>query len=231
MTENDIPDVPGPAPPADAEPSGAEAAGTDRADAPENSDAPAALELLARERDAYLDDLRRERAAFLNHKRWVARERTGWEAAAVSAFVENLLPFLDDLDRALGAVREATDVAALRAGFEMICDRFRETLKTSGVEEIPSTGEPFDPRWHEAVLQLEDADHPAGTVLETTQRGYRLQERLIRPSRVVVSRPPQGAAPAADGGENRPAAPPGSAAEGNASEPDDSTLTEPPEGK
>jgi molecular chaperone GrpE len=161
----------------------------------------AEIEKLTRERDEYLDDLKRERAAFMNHKRWVARERESWENAAVCRFLERLVPFIDDMDRALAASRQASDLEALREGIEMICSRFRETLKASDVEEIPSTGEPFDPRYHEAILQVEDADHPPGTILETTHRGYRLKDRLIRPSRVVVSRAPQAAAGAAAAGE------------------------------
>jgi len=149
------------------------------------------IDRLTRERDEYLEDLKRERASFLNYKRWVERERKNWETGSVCRFVEQLLPFIDDMDRALGAAEEATDVPSLRQGFEMICSRFRETLEAAGVEEVPSDGEPFDPRIHEAILQVEDPDQPSGTVLETTHRGYRLNDRLIRAAKVVVSKGPQ----------------------------------------
>jgi len=153
-------------------------------------DAPS-LEKLASERDEYLDHFKRERASFLNYKRRVEKERSDWENASVCRFVQKLLPFIDDLDRATKAVDGYTDVESLREGFEMICNRFQDGLKSAGVEEIPSNGEPFDPKVHEAVLQVEDPDQPEWTILETTHRGFRLSDRLIRPAKVVVSKVPQ----------------------------------------
>jgi molecular chaperone GrpE len=148
-------------------------------------------ERLTRERDEYLETLKRERASFLNYKRSVERERKNWETASVCRFVEQLLPFIDDMDRALTAAEEATDVESLREGFEMICGRFRDALNAAGVEEVPSNGQRFDPKIHEAILQVEDPDQPSGTVLQTTHRGFRLNDRLIRAAKVVVSKGPQ----------------------------------------
>ncbi len=149
------------------------------------------IEKLTREKDDFLERLKRERADFLNHKKWVEKERREWESASICRFVQELLPFIDDMDRAMKATGEASDVEALRKGFEMICSRFQEALKAGGVEEIPSDGEPFDPKVHEAILQVEDLDHPAGTILETTHRGFQISGRLIRPAKVVVSQAPQ----------------------------------------
>lgn len=149
------------------------------------------IERLTQERDEYLETLKRERASFLNYKRSVERDRKNWETASVCSFVERLLPFIDDMDRALIASEEATDVESLRDGFEMICSRFREALNAAGVEEVPSNGHPFDPKIHEAILQVEDPHQPSGTVLQTTHRGFRLSDRLIRAAKVVVSKGPQ----------------------------------------
>lgn len=148
------------------------------------------VDALVAERDAYLDQFKRERASFLNHKKWVEKERRNWEAAAIADFIEGLLPFVDDLDRAREAARTATEVDALREGFEMTCQRFGEALARGGAEEIDAEGQPFDPTIHEAVMQMESPDQPAGTVLQIAQRGYRIGERLVRPAKVIVSKAP-----------------------------------------
>lgn len=153
------------------------------------------VEKLTRERDDFLERLKRERASFLNHKKRVEKERREWESASICRFVQELLPFIDDMDRAMKATDEASDVDTLRKGFEMICNRFQEALKAGGVEEIPSDGESFDPKVHEAILQVEDLDQPAGTILETTHRGFQISGRLIRPAKVVVSQVPQSSPP------------------------------------
>ncbi len=145
---------------------------------------------LRRERDDYLDQVQRERAAFLNYKKWVERERRNWESEAVARFVQGLLPFIDDVDRAIEASGSATDVESLREGFDMIARRFSESLAAAGAEEIAAEGEPFDPTIHEAIMQIEDADRPAGTVINATQRGFRIGERLVRAAKVVVSKAP-----------------------------------------
>ena len=157
----------------------------------ENEAADTAPDSVALERDDYLDKWQRERASFVNYKRWVEKERRHWEAAAACRLVEKLLPFIDDVDRALLAAREASEVDALREGFQLIASSFQQALGRAGVEEIPADGEAFDPRIHEAVFQVEDPDRPHGTVTETTQRGFRLGDRLIRAPKVVVSRAPQ----------------------------------------
>ena len=149
------------------------------------------VEQLIRERDDYLENLKRERASFLNYKRWVEKERRNAETVAVCRFVEKLLPFIDDLDRARKAAIEATEVASLKEGFDMVFRRFHEAVKAASVEEVPSSGELFDPKIHEAILQIEDPGHPSGTILETTHRGFCLGDRLIRAAKVVVSKNPQ----------------------------------------
>lgn len=173
---------------------GAENETADTAPPVDGPESAAGADSVARERDDYLDKWQRERASFVNYKRWVEKERRHWEAAAACRLVEKLLPFIDDVDRALLASREASEVEALREGFQLIASSFQQALGRAGVEEIPADGEAFDPRIHEAVFQVEDPDRPHGTVTETTQRGFRLGERLIRASKVVVSRAPQAAA-------------------------------------
>ena len=81
------------------------------------------LDAVKKERDTYLENWKRERASFLNHKKWVERERKNWEASALADFVEGLLPFIDDLDRAIDAARTASGVDSLREGFEMTRSR------------------------------------------------------------------------------------------------------------
>lgn len=164
----------------------AEDAAQTASDAPTDDDTDA----VRRERDDYLDQVQRERAAFLNYKKWVERERRNWESEAVARFVQALLPFIDDVDRAIEASSNATDVESLREGFDMIARRFSESLSAAGAEEIAAEGEAFDPAVHEAIMQIEDADRPAGTVINATQRGFRIGDRLVRAAKVVVSKAP-----------------------------------------
>ena len=103
-----------------------------------------------------------------------------------------LLPVLDSFDMAVTAARSTqTDAAqALVTGVSMVLQQFRAALQESGLEEIDALGQPFDPNFHEAIGQRDDANVPEGQVLEQLRKGYRLRERLLRPVTVIVSRHP-----------------------------------------
>jgi molecular chaperone GrpE len=94
---------------------------------------------------------------------------------------------MDDLDRALNAVRTATDVDALRAGVEMIDAKFHEVLRNKGVEEIEAVGKEFDVDLHEAVAKIPapDADSK-GKIIDVVQKGYKLKDKVVRYAKVVV---------------------------------------------
>lgn len=106
-------------------------------------------------------------------------------------------PLLDNFRRALG--QEASDPAALREGIEIIFRQFNEILSGYGLEEIEAGGQTFDPNQHEAMLQMPSEEHPPGTVMQEMEKGYKLNGRVIRPSRVVVSTAPVDEGPSGAG--------------------------------
>ena len=158
----------------------------------EAGQAPDVAEDLARviaERDEYLDQLQRARADFDNYRKRVERERPVLAEAGVRDLVGELLPVLDNLERALEALVAAGDegAAGIVAGVEMVKQQLGGLLAGRGVEEIPAHGEAFDPTVHEAVQGVPSPDHPEGTVVAVVERGYRMSDAVIRPARVVVS--------------------------------------------
>lgn len=138
--------------------------------------------LLAAERERSL----RLRADFDNYRKRTERERGEIERYALADALRDLLPVVDNLERALSATSEA---AELRKGVEMIVRQFHELLKRYGLSPIAALGEKFDPAVHEAVFHEESASVTTPTVAMELQRGYRLNDRLLRPSLVKVSLP------------------------------------------
>lgn len=168
------------------------APGPDGAPVPGGADAPPVDDDMARvtaERDEYLDQLQRTRADFDNFRKRMERERPLLAEAGVRDLVAELLPVLDNLERALEALVAAGEegAAGIVAGVEMVKQQLGGLLAGRGVEEIPAEGEAFDPSIHEAVQSLSSPDHPEGTVVAVVERGYRMSDAVIRPARVVVS--------------------------------------------
>lgn len=154
-------------------------------------------ELLAeaqRERDEYLELAQRAKADFENYRRRTARETGDAERRGKSALTRELVPVLDNLERALRTAEidpdgEATDGdgEGLAHGVALVYRDLRSTIERAGVETYDPAGERFDPAWHEALATRPgDGDEP-GTVIETLEKGYRLGDQVLRPARVVVS--------------------------------------------
>ncbi|MFO7572327.1 MAG: nucleotide exchange factor GrpE [Gaiellaceae bacterium] len=137
------------------------------------------------ERDEYLDLLQRVQADFENYRKRAAREQERLVAHAHERIVRDLLPVLDDLERALDAA-ERHEEAALVEGVELVEQALRAALAREGLVEIETDGA-FDPHVHEAMLTQEREGVDAGCVLEVVQRGYRLGDRVVRPARVIVA--------------------------------------------
>ncbi len=137
---------------------------------------------LAEAQDRYL----RLRADFDNFRKRMQRENIERARMALAEPFRDLLPVVDNLERALTAEGSAED---LRGGVELIARQFAEVLRRSGLEEIPALGQPFDPQVHEAVAREEDAGVKVPTVVAELQRGYWLNERLLRPAMVKVAVP------------------------------------------
>ena len=156
---------------------------------------PAELARLQQERDDYLDRLQRLKAEFDNYRKRTARDQELLVERAHERLVKELLPVLDDLERALGAAEEHEE-AKLEEGVRLVHRALRNTLAKEGLVEIETDGR-FDPHVHEALLsQPSDADE--GTVIDVVQKGYRLGDRVLRPARVVVAGPKEDA-PGGDG--------------------------------
>jgi molecular chaperone GrpE len=137
------------------------------------------------QRDEYLRDLQRLAADFDNYRKRVARDQEALVARAHERLVKELLPILDDLERALGAA-EVHDEATVVDGVRLVQRALQAALEREGLAVIETDG-PFDPHVHEALLaQPADGAEP-GSVLEVVQKGYRLGDRVLRPARVVVA--------------------------------------------
>src|SRR6266498_2646236 len=139
---------------------------------------------LERERDEYLNDLKRVAAEFDNFRKRTARDQESLVARAHERLVKELIPVLDDLERALEAAAQHEE-AKLEEGVRLVHRELSAALGREGLAEIEANGR-FDPHVHEALLsQPSDADE--GTVIDVLQKGYRLGDRVIRPARVVVA--------------------------------------------
>jgi molecular chaperone GrpE len=115
--------------------------------------------------------------------------------------IREILPIVDNLERALAAARGGGDSRAIVDGVEMVLRSLLDFLKAQGVSQLSAVGQPFDPNRHEAVDQVESAEHPPNTVVSEFHRGYLIGERTLRPARVSVAKGGAGDAPdAGDGG-------------------------------
>jgi molecular chaperone GrpE len=142
-----------------------------------------------RERDEYLDQLRRLAAEFDNYKKRQAREREQLLVTAAERLVIGLLPVLDDLERAVAAFEEH-DPEKVREGVALVHRALGMLLEKEGVAAIDPGGEPFDPHQHEALTTQSVAGVDEGMVLQVIQRGYSLGDRVVRPARVIVAAAP-----------------------------------------
>ncbi|CAB4701618.1 MAG: nucleotide exchange factor GrpE [Actinobacteria bacterium] len=145
------------------------------------------LTLMTRQRDEYLDALQRLKAEFDNYRKRAARDQESLVARAHERLIGTLLPVLDDLERALEAVRDH-EGAKLEEGVRLVHRALADTLAKEGLVEVPTEGQ-FDPHSHEALL-AQPSETEEGTVIQVLQKGYRLGDRVLRPARVVVSAGP-----------------------------------------
>lgn len=143
---------------------------------------------LAEEREKvekYLASWQRCQADFVNYKQRAEHEKGEIIEFANGTLVCNLLPIIDDLERALVSVPAELDESNWTEGIRLIYNKLKATLEAQGLTEIKAKGEPFDPHLHEAVMEQEGEE---GMVIEETQRGYKFKEKVIRPSLVIVGK-------------------------------------------
>jgi molecular chaperone GrpE len=147
------------------------------------------LQKLKVERDTLIDRLARLQAEFENARKRTAREQQDFREYAVTDAIKALLPILDSFERALQAAPSGK--SEFRSGIELIYKQLQDALLKQGLRAIPAKGEPFDPRLHEAIEMVETTDAADHQIVEELQRGYKLKDRLLRPSMVKVAHNPK----------------------------------------
>jgi molecular chaperone GrpE len=146
--------------------------------------------LLQKALAAQKDDNLRLAADFDNFRRRTRRDSEQQAAAEKVSFIQDLLPILDNLERAL-ACEGATSSAQLHQGVEMTVKQLGGLLHRHGIESVEAVGQPFNPHWHEAVAVGHDPGQSDHIVLEVVQRGYRRGDKVFRPAKVIVNDPGQ----------------------------------------
>ncbi len=142
------------------------------------------FERLKAERDSLIDRLARLQAEFDNARKRETRERNEFRDYAVSGAIEQFLPVLDNFQLAL---KSTASTEQLRTGVELIVKQMEEALRSLNVQTVETVGSTFDPRFHEALEMVEKDDVPDHQVIEEVRRGYRIKDRLLRPSLVRVA--------------------------------------------
>jgi molecular chaperone GrpE len=145
------------------------------------------VQAIRQERDALQDRLLRTAAEFDNYRKRIERERRDLAEFAASDVMLELLPIVDNFERALQAAAPP-GAESYRAGIEMIHKQMLDLLRKRGVKPIEALGADFDPNFHQAVIHEASADHRDGEVMQELQRGYMLGERLLRPAMVKVAK-------------------------------------------
>ncbi len=159
---------------------------------PSEQSGPETLDALRQDRDQLKDRLLRVAADYENFRKRTRRELEDALHRAKEDTLRELLPIIDNLERAAHAARSADDVAAVADGVKMVLRGFEDVANRLGLTRIKSVGEPFDPTIHDAMQQMETDEHPPGTIISEAVPGYMLGDRLLRPAMVLVARPPTG---------------------------------------
>lgn len=157
---------------------------------PESVIAELRLQLNAKEEEAKnnYDRYVRQVAELDNFKKRASREREELARYANETLVKDLLPVIDNLERAIAHAAAGSDTNPLVEGVDLVLKGFLDTLAKHGVQPVAAVGMPFDPAQHEALAQVEIADQPPNTVMEQHQKGYLMRDRLLRPALVTVSK-------------------------------------------
>ncbi|MEN1969349.1 nucleotide exchange factor GrpE [Lentibacillus sp. N15] len=144
------------------------------------------VERLTKEKDDMYQKMLRNQAEFDNFKKRTQKEREKDRKYKAQDLANELLPALDNFERALN--QEVTEAnKSFVEGITMVYNQLKDALKSQGIEEIEAVGKPFDPNVHHAVMQIEDPELEAGSVVEELQKGYMLNDRVIRPAMVKVN--------------------------------------------
>jgi len=138
----------------------------------------------------YLDRLQHLQADFANYKKRVAREQQAYWQAAEDHLLQSILPIYDNLERAFRTLAKNNDKDSFIEGLEQVYSQFNSFLQRHEIKPLEVLGQPFDPAWHEALMSVATETEKPNIIIEEFERGYRRGERLLRPSRVKVTRRP-----------------------------------------
>jgi molecular chaperone GrpE len=145
------------------------------------------LEQLRRQAAEAQDRYLRSQAELENTRKRLRREMEDERRYAELTLLSDLLPVIDNINRAVEAAEKNADAASLLSGFTMVGQQLDRVLEKHHMKAIEAEGQPFDPAVHEAILQRPSEDHPPGTVIGVGQTGYKLHDRVVRPAQVIVS--------------------------------------------
>lgn len=146
------------------------------------------LEEKEKEAKDYYDRLLRTAADFENYKKRAAREKEEWTKYANEDLIKAILPFVDNLERALDHAGKTENNQSIEEGVRLTLQQLLQTLSRFGLSPVESVGKPFDPSVHEAMIAVETDEHEPNRVIEEFQKGYFLKDRLLRPATVSVSK-------------------------------------------
>jgi molecular chaperone GrpE len=157
----------------------------------ESQDKPDTIESLRAEKNELFAKLQRVSADYANYQKRVPKQISDSIGYEKERIIKTLLPALDNFEHTLQNLHTAENADAFVKGVRIIYDQFLDILKSHNVEQIASLGEKFDPAMHQAMTRQSDPDKEEDTVLEEFQKGYKLNGRVIRPSRVIVNKMPE----------------------------------------
>lgn len=148
------------------------------------------LETLRKQAADFRDLAQRTRAEFENYQKRNQKDREQERRYAYTPLALDLLPVLDNLDRALQAAKQAGESGSLVQGVALVQTMFLDALKRHGITRIDADAKAFDPNLHQAVMQAPSAEHAPGTILQVLEQGFLNHDRVLRPARVIVSSKP-----------------------------------------
>lgn len=152
-----------------------------------NADVTAELEKLRAENEEIQQRLLRAQADFDNFRRRTVKEKEELGKYASAKLITELLPVIDNFERALNTTGDISDAASYVKGVEMIFRQLEGVLKAEGLTPMEAEGQPFNPEFHQAIMQVESEEHEEGIVVEVVQKGYMLKDKVLRPAMVKVS--------------------------------------------
>jgi len=144
------------------------------------------IDLLQKERDELKDQLLRIQADFANYQKRAKQQADEVRTYAIGSLAQDVLGAIDNLERAIEALRASAN-QGITSGLDMVQKQLLGILAKYGVEPIAALEQPFDPNFHEAIMQQPSAEHPEGTVVAELGKGYKIHDRVLRPSKVAVS--------------------------------------------